>query len=724
MPVEDPSNIKLSSEFISCLSIEKQEDIDQTADLISACSPKVLSSNGLAILNLVVSNVRTGIGGKTIAELNIHSSIDKSSSGIEVGDFRVGDIVKLDKQSSESNNSKKLKNSSKNSDKEEAEEEEVIINGVITSVSEKQISISVQCDSNTQQGSQIELKLYNLYDSDSKVWIVKINNAITYNRMESTMRKLAEMKPESFTEIIRLVLGESKFIEPSSTTQEKLDWFNDNLNESQKEAIRFSLSSNLSIIHGPPGTGKTSTVVELVKQLVIQKRLTQNTKKILICGPSNISVDTILERLAPFYSTNTYSKLVRIGHPARILPSILRHSLDLITESESGEILKDILAEINTLSKKTKKTKSYRERKEIYSQIKLLRKDLRVRSIKATTSTILNAEVVVATLHGSSSRELMQCINHQGDQFDTLIIDEVSQSLEPACWIPLIHHQSIKKLLIAGDNKQLSPTIKTKSNQRVITQLSKTLFDRLIETHSNHAKFTNFLNVQYRMNDKIMRFPSDSLYDGRLTSDKSVADRKVIDLPNVSTKSDDTLEEIIWYDTQGDEYPEQDTSLEDDGKGDLASSRFNDGECLLVLKHVKSLLEAGVTQHQIGVISPYSAQVGKLRKLLRDGLLNDERFSNEIELTNSIEISTVDGFQGREKEIIILSLVRSNPDHDVGFLSDFKRLNVSITRSQKQLCVVGNMETLAESNVPFLKNWCDWCEENADIRYVDINDLY
>ncbi|KAG7874381.1 hypothetical protein KL938_004996 [Ogataea parapolymorpha] len=709
------TNVDLSCQFLESLAVERQESFDQTSELISRASPKNLSANGLAVLNLSVSNVRTGIGGKQIVELVPHASIaGKENAAIQTGDFKTGDIVKLDKYSSDVN-TKKLRNSSKKKDVEDGEETSVQIDGVVVLVSERQINIALNYDSMTAEGAKIEEKVYSLYNSDAKVWLVQVDNEITYNRMESTMRKLGELDSDTASELVKLVLGKSAFISPNLKYQKtKLNWFNGNLNDSQKNAVQFSLVSNLSLIHGPPGTGKTSTIVELVKQLVLKKRESEGSKWILICGPSNISIDTILERLSSFFSDNKYSRLVRIGHPGRMLPQILRHSLDLIAESESGEILKDILQEINQLTRKIKKTKSYRERRELYQTIKELKKDLRLRSKKAYSDVLSNSEVVAATLHGSSAREIVNCIRERGDLFDTIIIDEVSQALEPSCWIPLMYHQSLKQLVIAGDNKQLSPTIKTKKNAKVVNTLSKTLFDRLIEVHKNHQEFTCFLDIQYRMNKKIMSFFSDALYGGKLIAHSSVENIKLSDLPYVKSPQDDNVaEEVIWYDTQGGDFPEAD-SAEDDSAG-LQASRYNDGECLVVLKHVRSLVEDhNVKQEDIGIISPYSAQVSSLRKLLREE--TEHPFPD-------IEISTVDGFQGREKEVIILSLVRSNDSHDVGFLNDYRRMNVSISRAKRQLCVVGDMETISESNVVFLKQWCEWCEENADIRYVDVSEL-
>ncbi|QPG75752.1 hypothetical protein FOA43_003112 [Brettanomyces nanus] len=717
---------------MNCLSVERQEDYEQTSELLASNSPKLLSKNGLAILNLEISNVRTSIGGKLIIELTSAQAAKgkqkndgKDGSIIETGDFKTGDIARLDRYSSNGSKQKKVKklaNSSKTEDQEEAKEEAIDVDGVVISISEKRVNLAINIDHTTLQGTRLEEKVYQLYGSAIRVWIVKLSNEITYNRMESTMRKLDELTDSSTSGIMRLLLGQSQFV---ASSHYKVDqFFNTKLNEAQKQAIQFSISNNLSIIHGPPGTGKTSTIVELVKQLLVARR---NNKRILICGPSNISVDTILERLSSFFVDQS-NKLVRIGHPARILPQILKHSLDLIVEEDSRDVIKGIMKDIDKLTRKIKKAKQYKERRELYQEMKDLKKDLRARTHKGFSDALLRSDVVVATLHGSSSRELVSCIreNCPDGLFDTLIIDEVSQSLEPSCWIPLIYHRSINKLIIAGDNKQLSPTIKTKKNKRVVDTLSTTLFDRLLKVQRNHHEFTCFLNVQYRMNQKIMGYPSDALYSGKLVADRSVKYGKVIDLIENGDKdckdNDDLVEPIIWYDTEGGDFPEMDY----DSVNASASSKYNDGECLVVLKHAKELLSKGIAQEEIGIITPYSAQVTKLRQLFRSGTLQEDQNSDRYldEPLNGIEISTVDGFQGREKEIIILSLVRSNDKRRVGFLSDEKRLNVSITRCKKQLCVVGDFETIGNSGVKFLKNWCKWCEDNdVDIRYVDLGEL-
>lgn len=730
-----PAKDLISQRFLKCLQVERHEDYEQTEELLASNSPKSLAKNGLAILGLQISNVRTGIGGKLIVELgliqNSKHKKDHDNDSISIGDFKTGDIIKIDRYISQSiKHKRKVKNSSKNDDQREFESDALALEGVVTAISTKKINVAIGIDHTTTKGTLLEEKVYQLYSSDSRVWIVQISNEITFNRMESTMRKLSELKQQDETPIFRLLLGESQFVrtKPLQVTQ----FYNTGLNTSQKEAIQFSLGNNLSIVHGPPGTGKTSTIVELVKQIIALKRKSNTpAKRILICGPSNISVDTILERLSDFF-TSDYDRLVRIGHPARILPQILKHSLELIVERDSKDVLGGIMDDISKLTRKLKKAKRYSDRREIYQELRDLKKDMRSRTRKCFSDAILRSEVVVATLHGSSSRELVNCIRENGDLFDTLIIDEVSQSLEPSCWIPLIYHKSIEKLIIAGDNKQLPPTIKTSKDKNVVKLLGTTLFDRLLKVQKSPEDFTCFLNVQYRMNEKIMRYPSDALYKSRLIADSSVKDGTLKDLVENTNDNDsdyededDLVEPIIWYDTEGGCFPE----MEYETGSALASSRYNDGECLIALKHAQKLLSKGIKEEDIGIITPYSAQVIKLRQLFRNGTLDEDddgsKYDTKSHPLNQIEISTVDGFQGREKQVIILSLVRSNDKHAVGFLRDERRLNVSITRSKKQLCVIGDFETISRSNIPFLTNWCKWCEDNeVDIRYVDMDEVY
>lgn len=652
--------MELADQFLSCISHERNQDVCQTEKLLHTLPLPKLVKAGYAITNLNLENLRVGLGGKLYMELGPDGAIDHE---ISRGDVKVGDIVSVSPVRAK---------------------ESFQCNGVVSKVSSQQLVVSIE-----ESMEQIAVKLYS-----TRLFALKTTNTITYQRMESSLRKLKEIESLKNNPIVQYLLETRHFIRKSPA--DNLKFHNPSLNDPQREAIKFAITNDISIIHGPPGTGKTYTLVELIQQLC------ERGHRVLVCGPSNISVDTILERLAKVLPGTS---LIRIGHPARLLEKNLAHSLDVLSKTgDAGAILKDISKEIDQTIARIKKSRSFHDRKEGWRTVRDLRKELRQREKKVITDLILQARVVVATLHGSSSRELLSAYSQVPKLFDALIIDEVSQSLEPQCWIPLVsHHQSnIGKLILAGDNKQLPPTIKTEDDARVKSLLGTTLFDRLVKKYG--SVFKQLLTIQYRMNNDIMQFPSQEMYEGKLIADSSVASQTLVDLPGVDV-NEDTESPFIWYDTQGDDFPE--SANEDE---EVATSRFNENEALLVQSHIIKLVGSNVRQEDIGVISPYSAQAGLLKRLIH------EKYPQ-------IEISTVDGFQGREKEVILLSLVRSNDQFEVGFLKDDRRLNVAITRPKKQLCVVGNMETLERSRIKFLKHWANWSEDHAEIRYPDINDI-
>lgn len=800
-------NQLLASRFLSALAVEKKQDYESTHELLSTTPPKVLARNGLAILNLVIDNIKTSFGGKLIVELSTDSAISGVKSKVKAkknsrsgksqnaatsnstgtnqlsnNDFRPGDIVKLDTISN-NNSLKKLQNSSKSTDNDELEIEQASIEGVVTSSNNNRISIALSSDID----SSISERIWNLYNQNSRVWIVKINNETTYRRMESTLRKLSEFSLDSISQnefappIVQYLLGTMKYnVNPPNID---LKFNNNNLNASQEEAIKFGLVNPLTIIHGPPGTGKTSTIVEFVLQhLQLYKE-----KRILITAPSNIAADTIIERLSGHFKD--VSKLIRIGHPARVLESTRKHSLDYLVANLKGDELKDLQNDITKLENEVRKprtSKVYVDRKGLWREIKLLNKELRMRNKKCVRDVLTGSKVVVATLHGSGSWEMVANIYNNQDVsnrhgfgenfFHTVIIDEVSQAFEPSCWIPIINHGP-ERVVLAGDNKQLPPTIHISekdlligddgtTSKRAYQILSQSLFDRIVRVYGGNdlsIPFIKFLDTQYRMCEKVMIFPSTEWYHGKLKAADSVKDGTVVDLLksyqkleatnsavnkkvskrkktltevtetmnelSINEDASDLTEQVIWIDTQGGLFPE---SMEEYTENDAvlnSGSKFNVGECYLVQKHIANLVKHGVKEEDIGVIAPYSAQVARLRSLIWVGTLDEDDGTNdgETESFPNVEISTVDGFQGREKEIIILSLVRSNSgsdDHkwtssDVGFLSDFRRLNVSITRCKKQLAIVGDMETIEQSGIEMLKDWCEWCFNNADIRYPE-----
>lgn len=489
---------------------------------------------------------------------------------------------------------------------------------------------------------------------------VKLANDVTYKRMNDVMKKLQKLSESEQSEFIRVLFGQSSPTPLPADIDEaigKLDWITENLNDSQKDAIRFAIASReVALVHGPPGTGKTHTLIELILQL-LKKDL-----RILVCGPSNISVDNIAERLAPHKVP-----MVRLGHPARLLPSVLHHSLDVITKtSDAAALVRDVRNEMDQKQASIRKTKSGRERKAIYGELKELRKEYRERERACVDDLVRSSKVVLATLHGAGGQQLRQA------QFDVVIIDEASQALEAQCWVPLL---SAKKAVLAGDHLQLPPTIKSldskvKTGPKIengeengskskAATLETTLFDRLLELHGSGIK--RMLTTQYRMHEKIMVFPSEELYESRLIAAEHVKARLLCELPGVE-ETEDTKEPLIFYDTQGGDFPEK--AEEDDvaKSRSMAESKSNEMEAALVVLHVKKLVEAGLKPDDIAVITPYNAQLSILSHALK------ERYQG-------IELGSVDGFQGREKEAVVFSLVRSNEKHEVGFLAEKRRLN-------------------------------------------------
>ena len=521
------------------------------------------------------------------------------------------------------------------------------------------------------------------------------------------MGKLQKLSPSEETLFMKVIFGHATPT-PVSPDKVTVEFTDPTLNDSQKEAIRFALSSpEIALIHGPPGTGKTHTLIELILQLL------QRKQRILVCGPSNISVDNIVERLAPHKVP-----MVRLGHPARLLPSVLNHSLDVLTQtSEAASIVRDVRKEMDDKQASIRKTRNGRERRAIYGEMKDIRREYRERENKCVDDLVRGSKVVLATLHGAGGFQL----KHQ--EFDVVIIDEASQALEAQCWVPLF---SAKKAVLAGDHLQLPPTIKSLNSKtragtaskdkesatpKLKLTLETTLFSRLLTLHGEGIK--RMLTTQYRMHASIMAFPSAELYDSKLIAAESVKARLLTQLPYPVEDTDDTREPLIFYDTQGGLFPEKPED-EDEVKGKrgfamLGDSRSNEHEALLVRRHVTSLTSAGVRPEDIAVITPYNAQLALLSSHLK------ERFVG-------IELGSVDGFQGREKEAVIASLVRSNTEGEVGFLAEKRRLNVAMTRPRRHLCVVGDAETVGKGS-GFLKRWMEHLEQEADLRYPDVADL-
>lgn len=586
---------------LALLDAELQSELQETSSLISNTSPTSLQRAGLAITNLVVSSQRTGLGGRTVLELSPDSATAGPGGELPEHGIRTGDIVLVSEQPAGSAKKREIRDLEKKG-----------VRGVITKIKKDAVAVAVDED------KEDALSL------SGRVWLVKLADDVTYRRMNQTMEKMQKMTESEYSSFMRVLFGlSSPFPVPRDLSSDpeygKVEWLDPTLNDSQKDAIRFALASReVALIHGPPGTGKTHTLIELILQMV------KRGQRILVCGPSNISVDNIVERLSPHKIP-----ILRLGHPARLLPSVLDHSLDVLTQtSEAGLIVRDVRSEMDAKQASIKKTKSGRERKAIYGELKELRKEYRERERRCVDTLIKGSKVVLATLHGAGGFQL------KNEEFDVIIIDEASQALEAQCWVPLL---AARKAVCAGDHLQLPPTVKSTNSKIKLKPkegeggslslikgmaLETTLFDRLLKLHGEAIK--RMLTTQYRMHEAIMRFPSDALYESRLVAAEAVRSRLLRDLPYGVEDNEDTNEPVIFFDTQGGDYPEKSEEEESGNnaggggggggkKGSIRSlygeSKSNEMEAALVRRHVGKLVDAGVRPADIAVVTPYNAQV-------------------------------------------------------------------------------------------------------------------
>ncbi|PLB43323.1 DNA polymerase alpha-associated DNA helicase A [Aspergillus steynii IBT 23096] len=703
----DEHNIEISSSSLAT-----------TAASVSPSTRRTLQATGYALTGLLLSQCRTGMGGRVVGEFDADAAIAQKG-GAEDGDkkgdgevklgahgIRVGDVVRVNEIGAGGSGGKKGGAGKEKAGGKEKEKGSGGPEGVVTRVGERSVWVAFGQVGGGGRSKEDDEAIEELWGK--KLWFIKLANDVTYRRMKQTMEKMVKMTESDHTHFMRVAFGHTTPLQPDYEAIGPVEFLDPTLNDSQKEAIRFALASrDIALIHGPPGTGKTHTLIELILQMV-QRKL-----RVLVCGPSNISVDNIVERLAP-----KKVPVVRIGHPARLLPSVLDHSLEVLTHtSEAASIVRDVRKEIDQKQASIRKTRYGREKRAIYNDIKELRREFRDRESKCVDNLVRESNVVLATLHGAGGHQL------KNQKFDVVIIDEASQALEAQCWISLL---SASKVVLAGDHLQLPPTVKS-TTQKTKAQgtadedaadtdkagigrvsLETTLFDRLLSMHGPDIK--RMLTTQYRMHESIMRFPSDELYESKLMAGDAVKARLLKDLPYEVQETDDTKEPVVFWDTQGGDFPEK---AEDKEVGQkealLGESKSNEMEALVVGKHVDNLVQSGVRPEDIAVITPYNGQLAILSQMLR------EKYPG-------LELGSVDGFQGREKEAVVVSLVRSNEEHEVGFLGERRRLNVAMTRPKRHLCICGDSETISKGS-GFLKRWMAFLEEHADLRYPDAGEL-
>jgi len=444
-------------------------------------------------------------------------------------------------------------------------------------------------------------------------------------------------------------------------------------NASQRQAIEFAMSArDLAIIHGPPGTGKTTTVVELIRQAVLKGA------KVLACAPSNTGVDNLLEKLVA-----NRIRVVRIGHPARVQEELQAFTLDAIVESDPAmKVVGEMRREAEKISRKASKFTRAKplpgERSDLRQESRRLRDDARVYEKQIIANVLDRADVICATTNFDP--DILGART-----FDLAVIDEACQSTEPGSW-PVVLRAD--RIVLAGDHCQLPPTIL--STEAAAQGFAVSMMERLVDTYGDVV--TKQLNVQYRMHEAIMQFSSQCFYGGTLQADESVRTHLLSDLV-APPPPEMFMSPVTFVDTAGASWEEQ---QEVDGE-----SRFNSHEADWIIKQVRELCSIGIDPKDVAIIAPYAAQVRWLRQHCP---------------FKAIEIDTVDGFQGREKEAILITLVRSNAIGEIGFLADTRRMNVALTRAKRKLIVIGDSATLSTNE--FYANMIGYFESIEAYRTI------
>jgi len=620
--------------FLSLIDIEREAERAENERKLEKLPVQAREALGKTVTRLVISREDYGVGGHVLWVLS------RPSHGEEYSPFQAlnqGDLVSLSFQDSTVPK----------------------VRGTLYDVDQFEITIALDGIPPAEEPPK------------GKCQLDVLGSEATYKRMKKAIVAVQQAQKKEVAHLREIFMGAET---AGVDERPQIEFFNTRLNDYQRESVIKALAAKeVALIHGPPGTGKTTVLVEIVRQAVAKGA------RVLASAPSNIAVDNMLEKML-----DTGLRVVRMGHPARILDSLRHATLSaLVAEHPDQKYIEELdiqrahlVRQLQRLPAGRQGPSSWGERHQIQKEINGLWREARDMEFAIGKQILATADVVLTT-HGGIAKTITK------KPFDLLIMDEASQATEPLSWIPITQ---AKKVVFAGDAFQLPPTIYSEEAKK--KGLGITLFERLQKILPEEVQ--TLLRIQYRMHETIMGFSSQQFYNGTLQADESVRTHTIEELPGIQP-STVTCKPLMFVDTVGAGYEE--------AWNDLLESRENEGEAKLALYLYQQLRDSGVPAKSIALLTPYVAQA----RLLKQMAGYDE----------GIEIGSIDGYQGREKEAIILSLVRSNDRGEVGFLGDTRRMNVGMTRARRLLIVLGDSSTL--SRHPFYLQF---------IEYADAHDAH
>ena len=603
------------------LKIEMEEDRIMYQRKMKQMNLAQKKEEGLAWYPLVIKDTYYGMGDRLIIEL------EKSYDSEAPSHFQTGKTVTF----------------FSNYDPEAPNE----IAGVISSVGQKVMKIVFFTDDVPEWAHKGKLGVELMFDESS------------YKEMVAAVGEVIRSKNNRVAVLREILLGyklpsQNLDYEPVSLSE---------LNEAQNNAVNAILqSSDVAIIHGPPGTGKTTTLVAAIQEVI------KTESQVLVTAASNTAVDLLTEKIAA-----KGIRVLRIGNPARVNEDQLKHTVDVqVSSHKDYKRIKELRKSANDLRNIAGRYKrnfgraEREQRRVIYQEARKLSEEAGMIENYIVEELLEEVEVITCTLVGSSNHLIAD------RKYSSVFIDEASQALEPATWIPILR---AGRVIFAGDHKQLPPTVRSYEASKA--GLSVTLFEKCIERQEVDV----MLNIQYRMHERIMEFSNQKFYNGQLTADESIRNRCLGDA-NINK----LFEPVSFIDTAGCSYSEEvEPKLQ---------SFYNKEEAGILLNYLISLLDTlpdDGTSSSVGIISPYKAQVEYLK-------LQTENLTSVTGRDVRISVNTIDGFQGQERDIILISMVRSNESGEIGFLSDFRRMNVALTRAKKKLVVIGDSSTLGNNS--------------------------